>query len=72
MLQKLDWLEREPAVVHEYQAFLVNLVSAHTVYLRATLRALIKAFAPSKSGFCKEHAHILAEGTEIHTTALFV
>ncbi|XP_064617684.1 RNA polymerase I-specific transcription initiation factor RRN3-like [Liolophura sinensis] len=56
VLLKLDWLEREPAVVHEYQSFLVNLVSAHTVYLRATLRALVKAFTPRPSSLSKNRA----------------
>uniref|UniRef100_A0A674CM49 RRN3 homolog, RNA polymerase I transcription factor n=1 Tax=Salmo trutta TaxID=8032 RepID=A0A674CM49_SALTR len=35
---RLPWLGRSPAVVEEYLAFLSNLVSAQTVYLRACLK----------------------------------
>ncbi|CAH1793612.1 unnamed protein product [Owenia fusiformis] len=42
----LDWLSREQAVVKEYEAFLLNLVSAHTVYVHAVARMIIKKFLP--------------------------
>uniref|UniRef100_A0A672SNY5 RRN3 homolog, RNA polymerase I transcription factor n=1 Tax=Sinocyclocheilus grahami TaxID=75366 RepID=A0A672SNY5_SINGR len=45
---KLPWLGRSQAVVEEYLAFLSNLVSAQTVYLRACLRMVVSNFAPSK------------------------
>lgn len=44
MMLKLDWPTREQSLVKEYQAFLLNLVSAHTYYLRAGLRMLVKHF----------------------------
>ncbi|XP_021374424.1 RNA polymerase I-specific transcription initiation factor RRN3-like [Mizuhopecten yessoensis] len=46
VLLKVDWTRREPAVVLEYQTLLHNLVSAHTYYLRAGLRMLVKHFLP--------------------------
>ncbi|XP_033750919.1 RNA polymerase I-specific transcription initiation factor RRN3-like [Pecten maximus] len=46
VLLKVDWTRRESAVVLEYQALLHNLVSAHTYYLRAGLRMLVKHFLP--------------------------
>uniref|UniRef100_A0A673IJN5 RRN3 homolog, RNA polymerase I transcription factor n=1 Tax=Sinocyclocheilus rhinocerous TaxID=307959 RepID=A0A673IJN5_9TELE len=45
---KLPWLGRSQAVVEEYLAFLSNLVSAQTVYLRACLRMVISNFAPKR------------------------
>ncbi len=47
-MQKLPWLGRSQAVVEEYLAFLSNLVSAQTVYLRACLKMVVTNFAPSK------------------------
>lgn len=44
LMLKLDWPTREQSLVKEYQAFLLNLVSAHTYYLRAGLRMLVKHF----------------------------
>lgn len=46
VLLKVDWTRREPDVVMEYQTLLHNLVSAHTYYLRAGLRMLVKHFVP--------------------------
>ncbi|XP_043090858.1 RNA polymerase I-specific transcription initiation factor RRN3 [Puntigrus tetrazona] len=45
---KLPWLSRGQAVVDEYLAFLSNLVSAQTVYLRVCLRMVIANFAPQR------------------------
>uniref|UniRef100_A0A672SPT4 RRN3 homolog, RNA polymerase I transcription factor n=1 Tax=Sinocyclocheilus grahami TaxID=75366 RepID=A0A672SPT4_SINGR len=45
---KLPWLGRSQAVVEEYLAFLSNLVSAQTVYLRACLRMVVSNFAPKR------------------------
>ncbi|XP_056309860.1 RNA polymerase I-specific transcription initiation factor RRN3 isoform X1 [Danio aesculapii] len=45
---KLPWLGRSQAVVEEYLAFLSNLVSAQTVYLRACLRMVITNFLPKR------------------------
>lgn len=49
--QRLPWLGRSQAVVEEYLAFLSNLVSAQTVYLRPCLKTLISNFTPSKFYF---------------------
>ncbi|XP_053392781.1 RNA polymerase I-specific transcription initiation factor RRN3-like [Mercenaria mercenaria] len=46
VLLKLDWMRRSSAVVQMYQSMMLNIVSVHTVYLRACLRALIKHFMP--------------------------
>lgn len=46
--QRLPWLGRSPAVVEEYLAFLSNLVSAQTVYLRACLKMVVSNFTPSE------------------------
>lgn len=44
IMLKLNWASRETQLVKEYQAFVLNLVSAHTYYLRAGLRMLIRHF----------------------------
>ncbi|KTF77328.1 hypothetical protein cypCar_00017428, partial [Cyprinus carpio] len=44
---KLPCLGHSQAVVEEYLAFLSNLLSAQTVYLRACLRMVISNFAPT-------------------------
>uniref|UniRef100_A0A6Q2ZA08 RRN3 homolog, RNA polymerase I transcription factor n=1 Tax=Esox lucius TaxID=8010 RepID=A0A6Q2ZA08_ESOLU len=44
---RLPWLGRSPAVVEEYLAFLSNLVSAQTVYLRSCLKMVVSNFTPS-------------------------
>ncbi|XP_051995414.1 RNA polymerase I-specific transcription initiation factor RRN3 [Xyrauchen texanus] len=45
---RLPWLGRSPAVVEEYLAFLSNLVSAQTVYLRPCLKMVISNFLPKR------------------------
>ncbi|CAC5409642.1 RRN3 [Mytilus coruscus] len=44
IMLKLNWATRESCLIKEYQAFLLNLVSAHTYYLRAGVRMLVKHF----------------------------
>lgn len=46
-LQRLPWVGRSQAVAEEYMAFLGNLVSAQTVYLRACLKIVVAHFLPS-------------------------
>ncbi|XP_006637244.1 RNA polymerase I-specific transcription initiation factor RRN3 isoform X1 [Lepisosteus oculatus] len=45
---RLPWLGRSPAVVEEYLAFLSNLVSAQTVYLRSCLKMVVSHFTPGR------------------------
>ncbi|XP_059510162.1 RNA polymerase I-specific transcription initiation factor RRN3 isoform X1 [Stegostoma tigrinum] len=45
---KLPWLSRSPVVIEEYLAFLSNLVSAQTVYLRSCLSMLVSSFVPGR------------------------
>ncbi|XP_069859542.1 RNA polymerase I-specific transcription initiation factor RRN3 isoform X1 [Dipodomys merriami] len=45
---KLPWLNRSQAVVEEYLAFLGNLVSAQTVFLRPCLGMLASHFVPPR------------------------
>ncbi|XP_042197133.1 RNA polymerase I-specific transcription initiation factor RRN3 [Callorhinchus milii] len=45
---KLPWLSRSQTVVEEYLAFLSNLVSAQTFYLRACLRMVVSNFVPGR------------------------
>ncbi|KAL7860924.1 hypothetical protein AOLI_G00172730 [Acnodon oligacanthus] len=45
---RLPWLDRSPAVVEEYLAFLSSLISAQTVYLRPCLKTLISSFTPRR------------------------
>ncbi|KAM5152918.1 RNA polymerase I-specific transcription initiation factor RRN3 isoform 1-T3 [Mantella aurantiaca] len=45
---KLPWLNRSNEVVEEYLSFLVNLVSAQTVYLRSCLNMIVSHFIPSR------------------------
>lgn len=46
VLLKLDWMNRSSGVVQIYQSTILNIVSVHTVYLKACLRALVKNFMP--------------------------
>uniref|UniRef100_A0A803T5P8 RRN3 homolog, RNA polymerase I transcription factor n=1 Tax=Anolis carolinensis TaxID=28377 RepID=A0A803T5P8_ANOCA len=46
ILLKVSWLRRSPAVVEEYLAFLSNLVSAQTIYLRPCLAMIVSHFIP--------------------------
>ncbi|XP_063286378.1 RNA polymerase I-specific transcription initiation factor RRN3 isoform X1 [Pelobates fuscus] len=48
ILLKLPWINRGKEVVEEYLAFLGNLVSAQTVYLRHCLRMIISHFVPAR------------------------
>ncbi|XP_062307031.1 RNA polymerase I-specific transcription initiation factor RRN3 [Osmerus eperlanus] len=50
---RLPWLGRSPAVVEEYLAFLSNLVSAQTVYLRACLKMVVSNFIPKRVKICE-------------------
>lgn len=45
---KLPWLNRSKEVVEEYLAFLGNLVSAQTVYLRPCLNMIVSHFLPAR------------------------
>ncbi|XP_023677431.1 RNA polymerase I-specific transcription initiation factor RRN3 isoform X2 [Paramormyrops kingsleyae] len=45
---RLPWLKRSPSVVEEYLAFLSNLVSAQTVYLRSCLKMIVSNFTPGR------------------------
>ncbi|XP_075686257.1 RNA polymerase I-specific transcription initiation factor RRN3 [Rhinoderma darwinii] len=45
---KLPWLSRSKEVVEEYLAFLGNLVSAQTVYLRPCLKMIVSHFVPAR------------------------
>ncbi|XP_061079937.1 RNA polymerase I-specific transcription initiation factor RRN3 isoform X1 [Conger conger] len=46
---RLPWLGRSTAVVEEYLAFLSNLVSAQTVYLRSCLKMVVSNFTPGRA-----------------------
>ncbi|KAI0230182.1 RNA polymerase I-specific transcription initiation factor RRN3 [Lamellibrachia satsuma] len=46
VMLKLNWSSRGGGVVREYKAFILNLVSSHTFYLRACLRMIITQFRP--------------------------
>ncbi|XP_043833311.1 RNA polymerase I-specific transcription initiation factor RRN3 [Dromiciops gliroides] len=48
ILLKLPWLQRSQEVLEEYLAFLGNLVSAQTVYLRPCLSMIVSHFIPSR------------------------
>ncbi|KAK2829688.1 hypothetical protein Q7C36_017678 [Tachysurus vachellii] len=48
MVLRLPWPGRSPAVVDEYLAFLSNLISAQTVYLRSCLKTLVSNFTPRR------------------------
>uniref|UniRef100_A0A8D0DI55 RRN3 homolog, RNA polymerase I transcription factor n=1 Tax=Salvator merianae TaxID=96440 RepID=A0A8D0DI55_SALMN len=45
---KVPWLQRSQAVVEEYLAFLSNLVSAQTIYLRPCLAMIVSHFIPPR------------------------
>ncbi|XP_071976771.1 RNA polymerase I-specific transcription initiation factor RRN3 [Engystomops pustulosus] len=45
---KLPWLSRSREVVEEYLAFLGNLMSAQTVYLRPCLNMIVSHFVPAR------------------------
>ncbi|XP_046335460.2 RNA polymerase I-specific transcription initiation factor RRN3-like [Haliotis rufescens] len=48
-LMKVNWPNQEEGVIREYRSFLLNLLSAHTFYLRAGLRMLVRHFLPDTS-----------------------
>ncbi|KAM6424420.1 RNA polymerase I-specific transcription initiation factor RRN3 isoform 1-T1 [Liasis olivaceus] len=48
ILLKVPWLRRSQAVVEEYLAFLSNLVSAQTIYLRPCLAMIVSHFIPPR------------------------
>lgn len=50
---RLPWVGRSQAVVEEYLAFLSNLVSAQTVYLRACLKMVVSHFTPRRVTICE-------------------
>ncbi|KAK2185320.1 hypothetical protein NP493_240g02019 [Ridgeia piscesae] len=45
VMLKLSWSSRGNGVVRDYKAFILNLVSSHTFYLRACLRMINKLSA---------------------------
>ncbi|XP_075035876.1 RNA polymerase I-specific transcription initiation factor RRN3 [Mixophyes fleayi] len=55
---KLPWLNRSKEVVEEYLAFLGNLVSAQTVYLRSCLNMIISHFVPARLIISDGNVHI--------------
>lgn len=50
---RLPWVGRSQAVVEEYMAFLSNLVSAQTVFLRACLKMVVSHFTPKRVTVCE-------------------
>ncbi|ETE58550.1 RNA polymerase I-specific transcription initiation factor RRN3 [Ophiophagus hannah] len=48
ILLKVPWLRRSQSVVEEYLAFLSNLVSAQTIYLRPCLAMIVSHFVPPR------------------------
>ncbi|MGH0118761.1 UNVERIFIED_CONTAM: hypothetical protein FKN15_062223 [Acipenser sinensis] len=48
VILRLPWLGRSQDVVEEYLAFLSNLVSAQTVYLRSCLSVTVSSFIPGR------------------------
>ncbi|XP_041085261.1 RNA polymerase I-specific transcription initiation factor RRN3-like [Polyodon spathula] len=48
VILRLPWLGRSQDVVEEYLAFLSNLVSAQTVYLRSCLSVTVSNFIPGR------------------------
>ncbi|XP_029326598.1 RNA polymerase I-specific transcription initiation factor RRN3 [Mus caroli] len=48
IILRLPWLNRSPRVVEEYLAFLGNLVSAQTVFLRPCLSMITSHFVPPR------------------------
>jgi len=48
ILLRLQWLNRSQTVVEEYLAFLGNLVSAQTVFLRPCLSMIVSHFIPPR------------------------
>ncbi|XP_044771008.1 RNA polymerase I-specific transcription initiation factor RRN3 isoform X2 [Neomonachus schauinslandi] len=47
-IKRLQWLNRSQTVVEEYLAFLGNLVSAQTVFLRPCLSMIVSHFIPPR------------------------
>ena len=48
-VQTIEWVKHNLAVINEYQGLLLNLISAHTFYLRAVLRMIVRELVPKKS-----------------------
>ncbi|XP_063790424.1 RNA polymerase I-specific transcription initiation factor RRN3 [Pseudophryne corroboree] len=55
---KLPWLNRSKEVVEEYLAFLGNLVSAQTVYLRSCLNMIVSHFVPARVLISDGNVHV--------------
>ncbi|KAM3863545.1 RNA polymerase I-specific transcription initiation factor RRN3 [Diretmus argenteus] len=53
IILRLPWVGRSAPVVEEYLAFLSNLVSAQTVYLRACLKMVVSHFTPKRVKICE-------------------
>ncbi|XP_048760295.2 RNA polymerase I-specific transcription initiation factor RRN3-like [Ostrea edulis] len=71
VLLKLDWPCRDLSVVREYQSLLLGLICAHTYYLRASLRMLVKCFSPVISKSDSDSEEVSAETRQKHE-ALFL
>ncbi|KAI8742066.1 RNA polymerase I-specific transcription initiation factor RRN3 [Biomphalaria glabrata] len=46
LIMGMDWLDRGPELITAYKAFILNLVSAQTFYLKPLVRKLVKSFVP--------------------------
>ncbi|GFR84213.1 RNA polymerase I-specific transcription initiation factor RRN3-like [Elysia marginata] len=64
----INWLGNTPELISTFQAFVLNLVSAHMSYLKPCLRMLVKKFIPvevnkltasESSGIDTSHVHSL-------------
>lgn len=47
---KIKWMSRSAKLVYEYQNLMLNLVSAHTYYLKAILKMIVANFYPAAEG----------------------
>lgn len=47
-LLAVQWIDKGPEVVSEYQSFIVNLLSAHNYHAKMVIDRLVKLFLPSK------------------------
>lgn len=56
---KINWMKHEDAIP-VYESFILNLLSAHTTYLKMVLRSLIDKFMPNSSVASKSTEKMLA------------
>ncbi|XP_067941269.1 RNA polymerase I-specific transcription initiation factor RRN3-like [Watersipora subatra] len=57
----IDWTNKSADVIKAYHAFIVNLISAHSIYTPSVLRALVGLFLPRSRGVVPKEGILLGD-----------